>query len=111
PAVSPERSNSIASVICNAASKTISVTFTNEEAFRTAVEDWRTHLRPGFLLITYVAGCGSGTAALERSFHLVSKFHASEKDLCVVCEGVLVPIHQTVHRDEIITVHAATYEI
>ncbi|KAJ7136409.1 hypothetical protein C8R43DRAFT_848891, partial [Mycena crocata] len=108
PAVQLGRSHFIKSVTCDAAN-TISVTFHDSRAFHIAVNDWNKH-RTGFLLISYVPGCGSGTNTFERSFHLVSGIVPSEKDLRVVCQAKTIPIHETVHHDQEIRIHAATYE-
>ncbi|KAJ7634010.1 hypothetical protein B0H17DRAFT_961554, partial [Mycena rosella] len=110
PAVVLERSHFVTAVTCNAASNSISVTFSDDLAFRTAFDDWSKH-RAGFLLISYVPGCGLGTDSLERSFHLISRIVGSEKDLRIVGQAKTIPIHHTIHRDQEIRVHAATYAV
>ncbi|KAJ7655461.1 hypothetical protein B0H17DRAFT_1146452 [Mycena rosella] len=110
PAVSLERSHFVTSVTCDATSTSITVTFADGFSFRTAFDDWKTH-RTGFLLISYVPGCGSGTDSLERSFHLISGIVGSQKDRRIVCQAKAIPIHRTIHHDQEIRVHAATYEV
>ncbi|KAJ7443839.1 hypothetical protein FB451DRAFT_1149532 [Mycena latifolia] len=110
PAVVLEHSHFVTAVTCNAASNSISVTFADPSSFRTAFDSWGA-IRTGFLLISNVPGCGSGTDSLERSFHLISRLVGSEKDLRIVCQAQTIPIHHTVHRDQEIRVHAATYEV
>ncbi|KAJ7677577.1 hypothetical protein B0H14DRAFT_2655999 [Mycena olivaceomarginata] len=62
-------------------------------SFQTAFRDWRTH-DSGFLIISYIEGCGVGIDSYEHSFHLMSGIHASEHDLGIVCQGTTVPIHE-----------------
>ncbi|KAJ6629580.1 hypothetical protein B0H10DRAFT_2208542 [Mycena sp. CBHHK59/15] len=76
PAVSLERSEFISSVTCNSASTIMTVTFKDTSLFETALADWSQH-RTGFLLILYIAGCGTGVDSSERSFHLISGISAS----------------------------------
>ncbi|KAJ6536807.1 hypothetical protein B0H19DRAFT_377960 [Mycena capillaripes] len=109
PAVSLESSHFVASVSCTSNGKSISITFSDNLAFNTAFDDWRTHIT-GFLLISYVDGCGAGTDSLERSFHLISGIVASEPKLRIVCQAETIPIHEMVHPDQEIRVHAATFK-
>ncbi|KAJ6459164.1 hypothetical protein C8R47DRAFT_948441, partial [Mycena vitilis] len=109
PAVVLEHSHYVTSISCSAENNTILVTFKDRLSFDTALKDWCTH-RNGFLLVSYVEGCGTGTALKERSFHLVSGVSDSVKDLRIMCKMETIPIHETVHRDQEIRVHAATFE-
>ncbi|KAJ7031455.1 hypothetical protein C8F04DRAFT_1110316 [Mycena alexandri] len=110
PAVLLERSTFVTSVTCDIFAETISVTFAHKESFRTALEDWRSH-DGGFLLVSYVPSCGVGTESLERSFHLVSRVSSAEPGWRIVCHAKMVPIHETVHPDQEITIHAATFAL
>ncbi|KAJ7747849.1 hypothetical protein B0H16DRAFT_918608 [Mycena metata] len=110
PAVLLERSGFVASVTCDITARTISVTFADKESFSAALKDWRSH-HGGFFLVSYVPNCGLGTESLERSFHLVSGVSSDEPYLRIVCHAKMVPIHETVHPDEEITIHAATFAL
>ncbi|KAJ7147794.1 hypothetical protein C8R43DRAFT_1069199, partial [Mycena crocata] len=109
PTVSLERSRFV-SVTCQPASDTMVVSFDHSKAFNTAVTDWSTH-KSGFILISYVAGCGEGTDSSERSFHFVHNFDVSEKDLRITCHIITIPIHHTVDENETIKLHVATYRL
>ncbi|KAJ6626234.1 hypothetical protein B0H10DRAFT_2211426 [Mycena sp. CBHHK59/15] len=108
PAVSLERSRFISSITCNAASTSMTVNFKDIASFHTAFNDWSRH-QSGFLLISYVAGCGLGVESSERSFHLISRITTSEKDLRIVCQIQTVPMHDTVHPDQEFNFHVATH--
>ncbi|KAJ6625351.1 hypothetical protein B0H10DRAFT_639569 [Mycena sp. CBHHK59/15] len=110
PAVPLEHSRFISSVACNTVSTSMTVTFIDSMSFQTAFDDWSTH-RTGFLLISYVAGCGAGVESSERSFHLVSGIVASRKNLQIVCRAQTLPIHHTVDQDQEIHFHVATYSV
>ncbi|KAJ7031579.1 hypothetical protein C8F04DRAFT_1185747 [Mycena alexandri] len=109
PAVQLERSHFVNHISCNAGGDSISLTFTDLPAFQAALDDWETH--PAFLLISYVEGCGSGMDTFERSFHLILNVTGSQNDLTIVCRAKTIPIQDTVHRDQEIRLHAATYDV
>ncbi|KAJ7121731.1 hypothetical protein C8R43DRAFT_850983, partial [Mycena crocata] len=110
PAVSLDRSKFITAVTCTSASTRIAITFADHIAFHTAFDDWTKH-RQGFILISYVAGCGSGDDSAEHSFHLVSSVVGVEKDLRIVCQMETVPIHHTVHPDQEVRLNVVTYSL
>ncbi|KAJ7135671.1 hypothetical protein C8R44DRAFT_869384 [Mycena epipterygia] len=110
PTISLERSRFVSSVTCEPASDTMVVTFNDPKSFNTAVTDWSSHTT-GFILITYVPGCGEGTDSSERSFHFVHNFDASEKDLHITCQIITVPIHHAIDNDKNILLHVATYRL
>ncbi|KAJ7122232.1 hypothetical protein C8R44DRAFT_981442 [Mycena epipterygia] len=108
PTVSLERSRFISSVTCEPTSDSMVVTFNDSKSFGTAVMDWSTH-KSGFILISYVPGCGEGTDSSERSFHFVSNFVVSEKDRCITCHIVATPLQDTLDNSSNILLHVATY--
>ncbi|KAJ6619145.1 hypothetical protein B0H10DRAFT_1749987, partial [Mycena sp. CBHHK59/15] len=110
PAVSLERSHFISSVTCNSVSNSMDVTFKDSVSFHTAVKDWSSH-RSGFLLISYVAGCGLGTDSAERSFHLISHIVISNAHLHIICRTVPMSIHNTLDQNHNIKLHVATYKL
>ncbi|CAK5281173.1 unnamed protein product [Mycena citricolor] len=111
PTVLVERSHFVSSVTCDAASSTITVRFSHPAAYDTAKADWAAH-KDGFFLVSYVPGCGAGTTSSERSFHLVSgTLKTDDKQRTIECLMETVPIHDTVHPNEEIRVHAATYTL
>ncbi|KAJ7154839.1 hypothetical protein C8R43DRAFT_438268 [Mycena crocata] len=107
PAVSLERSHFISSVTCDG-SDALTVTFTNDAAYQTAVKDWTGHYQ-GFLIISYVHGCGSGVASSERSFHFVSRILPSKAHRKILCQTKPMAIHDTVHPTEDVNVHVITF--
>ncbi|KAJ6614687.1 hypothetical protein B0H10DRAFT_135507 [Mycena sp. CBHHK59/15] len=110
PAVSLERSEFISSVTCNSASTIMTVTFKDTSSFQTALADWSQH-HTGFLLISYIAGCGTGVDSSERSFHLISGISASNKDLQIFCQMKTIPIHDTVHEEQEMRFSVVTYSL
>ncbi|KAJ7087104.1 hypothetical protein C8R44DRAFT_893269 [Mycena epipterygia] len=97
------------SVTCENAN-TLAVAFTDADAFDTAIKDWSTY-PSGFLLISYVSGCGVGTDSAERSFHFVSHFAVSDKDLRITCRTAAMEIHETLDSQEAVRLHVATYRL
>ncbi|KAJ7125991.1 hypothetical protein C8R44DRAFT_564825, partial [Mycena epipterygia] len=110
PTISLERSRFVSSVTCGLASDTMVVTFNDSKSFNTAVTDWSNHTT-GFILITYVPGCGEGIDSSERSFHFVHNFDASEKDLRITCQIVTIPIHRAVDEEQTVTLHVASFAL
>ncbi|KAJ7886144.1 hypothetical protein B0H14DRAFT_3856659 [Mycena olivaceomarginata] len=100
----------VSSVTCNAASTLMVITFRDTDSFDTAVHDWSTH-SSGFVAVTYVHSCGLGTDSAERSFHFVSDFVSSKKDLRITCRTTSVSIHTTIDQDANIRIHVATYRL
>jgi hypothetical protein len=86
------------------------ITFDNTESFNAAAKDWAAH-PSGFFIGSFALGCGLGTDSAERSFHFVSQFVISKKDLCITCQTIYIPIHSTLDEDEEVTVHVATYRL
>jgi hypothetical protein len=110
PTVVLEHSSFVSSVTCNAASTLMVITFRDTDSFDTAVHDWSTH-SSGFVAVTYVHSCGLGTDSAERSFHFVSDFVSSKKDLRITCRTTSVSIHTTIDQDANIRIHVATYRL
>ncbi|CAK5275064.1 unnamed protein product [Mycena citricolor] len=110
PAVNLEKSHFVSSVSCGIDSKTITITFNDATAYQTALSDWSSHAGSNFLLISYVDGCGSGTDTLERSFHLVSRIVSSDSSKrVIVCASEPLEFHETLHPQQEIRVHTATF--
>ncbi|KAJ7367563.1 hypothetical protein DFH08DRAFT_980040 [Mycena albidolilacea] len=110
PTVVLEHSSFVSSITCNAASTLMAITFRDTDSFNMAVQDWSTH-SSGFIVVTYVPSCGLGTESAERSFHFVSDFVSSKKDLQITCRTASVSIHTTIDQDATIRIHVATYRL
>ncbi|KAJ7791703.1 hypothetical protein B0H14DRAFT_190513 [Mycena olivaceomarginata] len=107
PIASLDKSDLVATS-CNYASTSMSVSFRDDESWTVASTDWARH-RTGFILVSYVPGCGRGVDTLERSFHFVSSMvlHRSERQ--IVCAISAMEFKHAVHPDHEVEINAGTY--
>ncbi|KAJ7748389.1 hypothetical protein B0H16DRAFT_1420684, partial [Mycena metata] len=107
PAVALERSHFVSATTCSASGNTMTVTFNNPEAWKTAAQDWTQHPE-GFVVISYIAGCGHGLSTAERTFHLVTSVRLNEGKLQIICSVSMIPMTDA-HPGHEIKFHMTKY--
>ncbi|KAJ7015892.1 hypothetical protein C8F04DRAFT_906844, partial [Mycena alexandri] len=107
PLVSLDKSD-LVSITCNHASTAMTVSFKDKESWVVASTDWTNHPE-GFILVSYVPGCGEGIDTSERSFHFVSSMEMHPTTRQIVCAISAVEFKHIVHPDHEVQIEAGTY--
>jgi hypothetical protein len=84
------------------------VSFKDEESYTVASADWATYPE-GFVVISYIPGCGKGVDTLERSFHLVLTIQLRRDERQIVCKISPVELTDIAHPDHDIHMRAERF--
>lgn len=105
PIVQLENSQYIATLVCSVSQATIK--FSDSNAFRTALADWRQ--KNEFVIITYDPSCGDGYEKNERNFILVTNVSADKISLTITAKITHLNIAEAVGGDNIVHVKVGSY--
>ncbi|KAF7366201.1 hypothetical protein MVEN_00497200 [Mycena venus] len=109
PSVALEHSVHVESTFCDASAETITVTFSNHDAWAYAVANWRQH--PIFYLVAFADTCGAGRESGERSVHLVTRIVPSEPNLEIACEMEETSLEDAIHPAREVSIDVDTFDV
>ena len=99
PIVQVDNTQYIKSVTCT--SNTAEISFSNENAFNTAANDWQS--KSQFILISHDPKCGSGYATGKLDYALVSRMTTDNSTLTVNAEISFVDYTKVIGEDTLVT--------